>query len=575
MGLTGSRRRDVTRAAAWVNYLLLAFGMLLPVVCVVWLTRKAVENENKVVQRLVSEARARKLQDAEQTLRSVLEDGSAEALEVGFVYEFGQTPKDDLPADEKTAARLLLREGREFIVDAEFNAAQNWLLEKLGDLEAMSLRFGGQRHVGPALLEMLIEKKSETERFSSEFLSQANQYVKAFLESNAPLTQKRYLLNYYEPVSGSPYLKTQLALFQGVAEWTMALQQSGNFPPAGGLGEIGSVVYYWNQEKQTGLILEKDAFVGFANSLLDPEGIEVVNIDSGVKDESVLSRKMSPPLGFALLVLDPSRTESELSSGKAVFYIWIGGIVLVLSLLTGTAIVYSLRRQASVTALKDNLVATVTHELKTPVSSIRLLVDTLLNRKGSEGIDTDEYLELISRENKRLGRLIDNFLSFSRMERNKASFSIEPISAELVVSAATNAFRDRFAGQDFDLKVSVDRELPEIAGDEDALATVLGNLLENAFKYGGDEKTIELSASSENRYVVFSVKDYGEGIARRDQKRVFRKFFRIDQNHAEHAGSVGLGLSIVEFIVSKHSGRIVLESEIGKGSEFKIKIPYA
>lgn len=575
MQIGHSGRKDVTRASTWVTYLLLAFGMLLPVVCVVWLTRTAVENENAVVQRLMAEARIRTFQVAEGKLRQLLESWDESAVASGFLLKLEDDDGREESEDEVAAARKLLQEARESIVDASFDQAQVWLLEKIADRDLMALRFSDERQVGPALLEMLFEKLTDENQLSEEFVAAADSYLNDFLQTNAPLSQKRYLVREYAETVKSAQMTEKAAFLTDVAAWRLERMQKREFPPEPGLGETETLVYFWDAEREAGLFIAKQAFRSLAVEELVSEGVQVVDAKKEQPGTPTYSMELRPPLNFVRLVLEPDSSEEALSSDKAVFYIWIVGIVLGLSLLTGAAIVFTIRRQASVTLLKDNLVATVTHELKTPVSSIRLLVDTLLERKSSGSVNTGEYLELISRENKRLGRLIDNFLSFSRMERNKASFSIEPISPADIVSSSVTAFEDRFSGQEFDLRVSIGKDIPDLAGDLDALATVVGNLLENAFKYGGNSKRIDLSVSAESRFAVFSVKDFGRGIAKKDQKRIFRKFYRLQDNSGEHAGSVGLGLAIVDFIVSKHSGQLELESELGKGCEFKVKIPYA
>jgi signal transduction histidine kinase len=232
-----------------------------------------------------------------------------------------------------------------------------------------------------------------------------------------------------------------------------------------------------------------------------------------------------------------------------------------------------IRRQMRLTRLRNDLVATVTHELKTPLSSMRLLVDTLLDDAQPDLQKVREYLELIAKENTRLSRLIDNFLAFSRMERNKHAFEFRQIEASEVVGAAVEAVRERFSVQGCRFDVDLAPDLPHLVADPDALVTVVLNLLDNAYKYAGADKHIVLRAYAEQGNVCFQVEDNGVGLSPRDAKKVFKRFYQVDQSLSRTSGGVGLGLSIVEFIVAAHGGRVRVTSRLGHGSKFTVSIP--
>jgi signal transduction histidine kinase len=254
-------------------------------------------------------------------------------------------------------------------------------------------------------------------------------------------------------------------------------------------------------------------------------------------------------------------------------YLWIGVLVLATVLLLGSLALGLVRRQMTLTQLRNDLVANVTHELKTPLSSMRLLVETLLDTKTLNEKATREYLQLIARENSRLSRLIDNFLTFSRMERNKYAFGFTEVRPGEIVDAASAALRDRLTCAGCRFQVDVEPNLPSILADSDAMVTVLVNLLDNAMKYSGEEKQISLTAGAENGDVLFSVQDNGIGLAPRETKRIFQRFYRVDQPASRSGGGCGLGLSIVQFVVTAHLGTIRVQSQPGKGSEFVIQIP--
>jgi signal transduction histidine kinase len=225
--------------------------------------------------------------------------------------------------------------------------------------------------------------------------------------------------------------------------------------------------------------------------------------------------------------------------------------------------------------LKNDFIATVTHELKTPLASMRVLVDTLLEEKLPDRRQEREYLELVARENERLSRLIDNFLTFSRMERNKQAFEMAPVDAGEIAQAAADAVRERFAAADVGFSLDIPDQMPQIDADRDAIITVLLNLLDNAFKYGGSDKSIKLRAAGGDDEVVFEVEDNGPGIPRRAQKKIFDRFYQVDSSLAREVGGAGLGLAIVKYIVDAHGGAIAVQSAPGRGSRFTVRLPIA
>jgi len=223
--------------------------------------------------------------------------------------------------------------------------------------------------------------------------------------------------------------------------------------------------------------------------------------------------------------------------------------------------------------LKNDLAATVSHELKTPLASMRVLVDTLLDSDKFDEQTAREYLQLIGRENERLTRVIQNFLSFSRMEARKHTFAFSAVPVRQIVDAAVASMGNRLDASGCCFEVQVEPNLPPVMADTDALVAAITNLLDNAWKYSEDIKHIVLSVRAENGGVLFSVKDNGIGVAPREARRIFQPFYQIDQSLTRKAGGCGLGLSIVDFIVAGHRGEVSVQSEPGGGSTFTIAIP--
>lgn len=256
-------------------------------------------------------------------------------------------------------------------------------------------------------------------------------------------------------------------------------------------------------------------------------------------------------------------------------YLWTGVLVIVSILTVAIMAAGVIRRNMRLTSIKNDLVATVTHELKTPIASTRMLVDTLLGDETLDEPRAREYLRLIAKENTRLSHLIDNFLTFSRMQRNKRVFKMAMAKAGDITNTAVEAAGDKFHMAGCRLDVEVARDLPTIMADSDALVTVVMNLLDNAYKYTEEGKHIVLRTYASGASICFEVQDNGIGLSRRAAKRVFDRFYQADQRLSRAGGGCGLGLSIVQSIVTAHGGSLSVESEPGSGSTFTVRIPVA
>jgi signal transduction histidine kinase len=291
-----------------------------------------------------------------------------------------------------------------------------------------------------------------------------------------------------------------------------------------------------------------------------------------VPDEGIAASALLPDWHIAFAITDPRPAEA-VARRRVAMNAWLGFVAI--ALVAGVAIVIgrSLQRQVRMTRLKTDLVAAVSHELRTPLSSMRLLVDSLLEDNDLDEAKTREYLQLIASENLRLSRVIENFLTFSRIERNGLWLAFAPVAPSDVVASVVQATRERFPSARTQLHVETDPDLPSVRGDDHALVMALLNLLDNAYKYTLGDKHIRLRTYREQGAIVFAVQDNGIGIAVKEQKRIFRRFYRVDQPATDHRGGSGLGLAIVEFIASSHDGTVTVESAPGMGSTFKLSIP--
>ncbi len=305
-----------------------------------------------------------------------------------------------------------------------------------------------------------------------------------------------------------------------------------------------------------------------------PKGVSVTVVAPG-EDAMSEPTLVTTPLGAELpgwrlaLSLDDRALFDTETAKRVKLLVWVAGLVIAVMSALSLVIARSFGRQVELARLKNDLVANVSHELKTPLTAMRALVDTLLDAEHFDEKTTREYLQLLATENARLSRLIENFLTFSRFERNKFQFEFKQVRPLEIVVGAVEALGERGHA----LETHAPESLPPIRGDADALVTALLNLLDNAWKYSGDDKHIVLRAEARNGCVCFAVEDNGVGLSPREQKRVFRRFYQTDQRLARAVGGCGLGLSIVQSIVEAHHGSVRVESELGRGSTFTIELP--
>jgi len=257
---------------------------------------------------------------------------------------------------------------------------------------------------------------------------------------------------------------------------------------------------------------------------------------------------------------------------QKVVYIWAGLLAIAVMAAAGLLAARVVGKQIKTNKLKNDFIATVSHELKTPLASMRVLVDTLLEGSYRDQQQVTEYLELVSKENERLTGLIDNFLTFSRMERNKQAFAMARTSPAVIARDAAEAVKTKFSKGRCSFKVNIPDDLPHVLADRDAMVTVLVNLLDNSYKYSYDDKRIELSVSTEDGSICFCVSDNGAGMSRRSVKKIFNRFYQADRSLARRAEGCGLGLSIAKFIVDAHKGTISVESKPGEGSTFTVRL---
>jgi len=288
-------------------------------------------------------------------------------------------------------------------------------------------------------------------------------------------------------------------------------------------------------------------------------------------------KRMPAPLDEVQLVAVPQGEDpiAQASTRNRVIYSVLLGLFY-LALVIG--IVYTgrtLYREARLSRLKTDFVSLVSHELRTPLTSIRMFIETLSLGRVTDPRQTQEVLTLLSQETTRLSEMIERVLDWARIESGRKLYKLETVPVSDVVESAVTAFRTHRMGEMLKLTVNLPPGLPPINADRQALGDALLNLLQNAFKYSGEDKRIDLSARIEDEGVAIDVKDYGPGIPVRERKRIFERFYRVDNLLTRKTEGSGLGLSISQRILLAHGGNITVTSEVGKGSVFTLHLPNA
>ena len=225
-------------------------------------------------------------------------------------------------------------------------------------------------------------------------------------------------------------------------------------------------------------------------------------------------------------------------------------------------------------------VANASHELRSPLSALIGLIETLRGPAADDAAARERFLAIMHAESRRMARLVDDLMSLSRVEINEHVPPREPVDIEEILAGVAAALSVRAAGKDMTIEIDCPPTLPRIRGDADQLTQVFHNLLDNAVKYGKPGTQIEVSAQPAAPGatdgvpgLAISVRDRGDGIAAIHLPRITERFYRADEGRSRRLGGTGLGLAIVKHIVNRHRGRLSVDSIKGEGSTFTVTLP--
>lgn len=248
--------------------------------------------------------------------------------------------------------------------------------------------------------------------------------------------------------------------------------------------------------------------------------------------------------------------------------------VLVAVIVAGVVLTWRLtRRETEMAQLKADFVANVSHDLKTPLSVIRMFGETLEMGRVPDEARRQEYYRIITHESERLSHLIDNVLDFSRIEGGRRRYDLAPTAVEPLIRETLDAFAYPLEQQGFKVEVAVAPDLPDVPMDAEAIGQALANLIDNAIKYSDADRVIAIDARRDGDGIALGVADRGVGIPPAEHARIFEKFYRVGRSETQGRRGSGVGLALVRHVAEAHHGRVSVQSAPGQGSRFTLWLP--
>lgn len=255
---------------------------------------------------------------------------------------------------------------------------------------------------------------------------------------------------------------------------------------------------------------------------------------------------------------------------------WIYGIasvLLLVAMLLGVALILrDIAREKHLARLRSDFISNVTHELKTPLTSIRMYAESLMMGRIKSTTAQKEYLSVVINESERLKRMINNILEFSKMEKEKQEYHPVETSLSDILLASIRDMNYWLEEKGFKLDIEIDQNIIAKV-DPGKFHQVYINLLSNAIKYSGESRKISIRLFRNSDSVITEIEDEGIGIAKDNLEKIFEEFYRVEQEDSGDATGTGLGLTVARVIVEAHRGKILVDSEIGKGSKFTVRMP--
>jgi signal transduction histidine kinase len=308
-------------------------------------------------------------------------------------------------------------------------------------------------------------------------------------------------------------------------------------------------------------------------NVLDENNREVYSSGSGLTRHEILL-ELSPVLRKWKMGIGYRNTTIEaLARSQFRQNLFLIGVAIALLLAGLILALRATTREMKLVEAKTTFVSNVSHELKTPLSLIRLFAETLELGRVRNSEEAHEYYRIINRESRRLTRLINNILDFSRIEAGRRQYQFAETDVAEIVTEVLQSYERQMTNAGFEARTNIQADLPPALIDHEALGQAVLNLVDNAVRYSDQVKRIEVSVCLRGGDIAIEVADQGIGIPKVEHQRIFEKFYRVSTGLVHYTKGSGLGLAIVKHIVEAHRGRVTVESAPGKGSRFTILLP--
>jgi signal transduction histidine kinase/tetratricopeptide (TPR) repeat protein len=265
--------------------------------------------------------------------------------------------------------------------------------------------------------------------------------------------------------------------------------------------------------------------------------------------------------------------ESGFSLYKNIFFWTILALLIILFFGSGL-IIRTIIQEVNLLNLKSEFIASVSHEFKTPLTAMGAVLERLLSEEVKDPKKTKEYYRILSHDSERLKRLVKNVLDFTKIEDGKREYTLATTDITRLVRYEVDSFQKENRMSGFSVETKIDDDIPHVFADEEAMSQALHNILDNAVKFSGTEKNIQVKIIRRQNSVEVAVQDRGVGISENEQKKVFEKFYRGKQASSVSPTGTGLGLTLVKHILDGHRGDVVIKSQTGKGTCVSLILPF-
>ena len=347
-------------------------------------------------------------------------------------------------------------------------------------------------------------------------------------------------------------------------------------PSVWGVIRSGEDVYAWSFDASA-LVADLTVSARRLDELDADLRVEVLRPGDPVSDATLATRTLGQQLpSFSVTVLPDDVEALEGQKGRR--RITRIAVVLIAVFMVSVGVVnaaFIISREVENARMKADFAANVSHELRSPITQIRLKGEALQLGLVEPGDDSQQHYDAIVRESERLSRLVDNVLDFAAIERGAKKYIFRPEDPYSLVLSTVETHREELRQRGLEVEVDIDDDLPVVWVDREAIGQVVTNLLSNAAKYGSEGAWVGVTARRDGENIIIAVSDRGMGIPQDDLPYVFDNFFRSESKAVRRKKGTGIGLAIVRYIVEAHGGTITAASTPGSGATFTIQLPIA